>query len=83
MLKVQYYTWVLEILFSITKWRKNSNISSMSGNGGKIKNSIVFQSLTNQITNSTLSHKVLKCCIPDVRFSNYLWFSPSSFVSQA
>ena len=63
--------------------RKQSNISSMSGNGGKIKNSIVFQSLTNQMTNSALSHKVSKCCIPGVRFSNYLWFSPSSLVSQA
>lgn len=44
--------------------RKQSNISSMSGNVCKVKNSIVFQSLTNKMTNSTLSHKVLKCCIP-------------------
>jgi len=63
--------------------RKQSNISNMSGNGGKMKNSSVFQSLTNQTTNYTLTHKVSKCCIPGVRFSNYLWFSPSSLVSQA
>jgi len=63
--------------------RKKSNISSMSGNGGKIKNSFVFQILTNQMTNYTLTHEVSKCCIPGVRFSNYLWFSPSFLVSQA
>jgi len=63
--------------------RKQSNISSMSGNGGKIKNSIVFQSLTNQMTNCTLTHEVSKCYIPGVRFSNNLWFSPPFLVSQA